>query len=312
MAALHALYSQLRPARVAITAGYHGSHSVLSLHRRLAGTQTLPLNCPTSDLGPGDVIHLETPLNPTGEAFDIASFAAKAHACGAYLLVDSTFAPPGLQDPFELGADVVWHSGTKYIGGHSDLLCGILATRNEKWMEGLRSERTVLGSVMGSMEAWLAVRSLKTLSVRVQRQSASVAHLVAWLDDLVSNESTGGEVGEMMRVVVSRVQHSSLQRKDMKWLKKQMPNGFGPVFAIWTSTEELARRLPSKLKLFQHATSLGGVESLIEWRAMSDHTVDRRLMRVSVGLEDWKDLRDDLVEGFKALRQEEGALKAKL
>lgn len=298
--------------RVAITGGYHGSHTVLSLHRRLAGTQTLPLNCPASDLGSGDVIHLETPLNPTGEAFDITLFAAKAHARGAYLLVDSTFAPPGLQDPFEFGADVVWHSGTKYIGGHSDLLCGVLASRNENWMEGLRSERTVLGSVMGSMEAWLAVRSLRTLSVRVQRQSASVGNLVAWLDNLVSNEGTGGEVGEMVRGVVARVQHSSLQRKDMRWLKKQMPNGFGPVFSIWTSTEELARRLPSKLKLFQHATSLGGVESLIEWRAMSDHTVDRRLMRVSVGLEDWEDLRDDLVEGFKALREEELALKAKL
>lgn len=298
--------------RVAITGGYHGSHTVLSLHRRLAGTQTLPLNCPASDLGPGDVIHLETPLNPTGEAFDITLFAAKAHARGAYLLVDSTFAPPGLQDPFEFGADVVWHSGTKYIGGHSDLLCGVLASRNENWMEGLRSERTVLGSVMGSMEAWLAVRSLRTLSVRVQRQSASVGNLVAWLDNLVSNEGTGGEVGEMVRGVVARVQHSSLQRKDMRWLKKQMPNGFGPVFSICTSTEELARRLPSKLKLFQHATSLGGVESLIEWRAMSDHTVDRRLMRVSVGLEDWEDLRDDLVEGFKALREEELALKAKL
>lgn len=312
MAALHALYSHLRPARVAITAGYFGSHAVLSLHRRLTGTQTLPLDCPASALGPGDVIHLETPLNPTGEAFDIASFAAKAHARGAYLLVDSTFAPPGLQDPFEFGADVVWHSGTKYIGGHSDLLCGLLASRNEKWMEGLRSERVVLGSIIGSMEAWLAVRSLRTLSVRVQCQSASVGRLVAWLDELISNEGKGGELGEVVRGVVARVQHSSLQRKDMKWLKKQMPNGFGPVFSIWMSTEELARRLPSKLKLFQHATSLGGVESLIEWRAMSDHTVDRRLMRVSVGLEGWENLRDDLVEGFKALRQEELAPKAKL
>lgn len=312
MAALHALYSYLRPTRVAIGAGYHGSHTVLSLHRRLAGTHTLPLDCPASALEQGDIIHLETPLNPTGEAFDIASFAAKAHARGAYLLVDSTFAPPGLQDPFEFGADVVWHSGTKYIGGHSDLLCGVLASRNENWIEGLRSERTVLGSVMGSMEAWLAVRSLRTLSVRVQRQSDSVGNLVAWLDNLVSNDGTGGELGEMVRGVVSRVQHSSLQRKDMRWLKKQMPNGFGPVFAIRTSKEEFARRLPSKLKLFQHATSLGGVESLIEWRAMSDHTVDRQLLRVSVGLEDWEDLRDDLVEGFKALRQEELAPRAKL
>ncbi len=304
MAALHALYTQLRPAHVAITAGYHGSHAVLSLHRRLTGTQTLPLDCPASALGPGDVIHLETPLNPTGEAANIAYFAAKAHSRGAYLLVDSTFAPPGLQDPFELGADVVWHSATKYLGGHSDLLCGVLASRNESWIERMRVERTVLGSVMGSMEAWLAARSLRTLKVRVMWQSASAEKLVAWLDEMV--RGGGDEFGETVRGVVERVQHASLQRGDMGWLKKQMPQGFGPVFAIWTRNEVLARRLPSKLKLFQHATSLGGVESLIEWRAMSDQSVDRCLMRVSVGLEEWEDLRDDLIMGFRALLTEDG------
>lgn len=109
----------------------------------------------------------------------------------------------------------------------------------------------------------------------------------------------------MVGEAVEKVQHASLQVADMEWLRDQMPNGYGPVFAITMKSESLARRLPSKLELFHHATSLGGVESLIEWRAMSDKTVDTRLLRISVGLEHWEDLRDDLMRGFKALREEE-------
>jgi len=103
------------------------------------------------------------------------------------------------------------------------------------------------------------------------------------------------------------VEHASLQESDIKdgWLLKQMPNGFGPVFAITMREADLAKRLPSKLNLFHHATSLGGVESLIEWRTMTDSTVDTRLLRVSVGIEGWKDLRDDLLQGFKALASSE-------
>lgn len=261
----------------------------------------VPLDCAEEELGPGDVIHLETPVNPTGEAFCIEKYARKAHARGAVLLVDATFGPPGLQDPFVWGADVVMHAGTKYLGGHSDLLCGVLASRREGWVEELREERTFLGSVMGSLEGWLGVRSLRTLEVRVQRQSSNCQLLVSWLNGMLD----GVEGGEMIREAVARVQHASLQVADMEWLRDQMPNGYGPVFAITMKSESLARRLPSKLELFHHATSLGGVESLIEWRAMSDKTVDTRLLRVSVGLEHWEDLRDDLMRAFKALREEE-------
>ena len=237
-------------------------------------------------------------MNPTGEAFDIRKYAEKAHSRGAVLVVDSTFGPPGLQDPFRQGADVVMHSGTKYLGGHSDLLWGVLSTRREGWGEGLRGERTFLGNVMGGLEGWLGVRSLRTLEVRVGRQSANAEKLVGWLDGEVSPPS--GEAGK----VVEGVKHASLQRGDIGWLKEQMPGGFGPVFAIMMKSEELARRFPSKLKLFHHATSLGGVESLIEWRAMTDKTVDMRLLRVSVGLEHWEDLRDDFAQAFKALVRE--------
>ena len=301
LAALHALYVFLRPRRVSIGGGYHGSHGVLALQHKLTGCEVLPLECAGAALGPGDVVHLETPVNPTGEARCVEMYAQKAHARGAFLLVDATFGPPGLQDPFRWGADVVMHSGTKYLGGHSDLLCGVLATRREGWVEGLKGERTVLGSVMGSLEGWLGLRSLRTLEVRVRRQSDNCQRLVGWIHGMVE----GGEGGEVVREAVERVQHASLQAGDMEWLREQMPNGYGPVFAITMKNEGLARRLPSKLELFQHATSLGGVESLIEWRAMSDAKVDTRLLRISVGLEHWEDLRDDLMKGFRAVKVED-------
>lgn len=257
-------------------------------------------------------------MNPTGEARCIAAYAEKAHARGAYLVVDATFGPPGLQEPFVWGADVVMHSGTKYLGGHSDLLMGVLAVgagRGE-WLGGLRAERVFLGSVMGGLEGWLGVRSLRTLELRVGRQSGSAGRVVGWLAGCLAGGGGGegeagdgvgeGEEGKVVRKVVEKVQHASLQKEDMEWLRKQMPNGFGPVFAIWMRDGGLARRLPSCLDLFAHATSLGGVESLVEWRAMTDESVDHRVLRVSVGLEDWGDLKRDLLRGFERLGEGEG------
>ena len=274
---------------------------MLGLHSKLTGCEILPLECAEEQLGPGDVVHLETPVNPTGEAFSIEKFARKAHARSAFLIVDATFGPPGLQDPFAWGADVVMHSGTKYLGGHSDMLCGVLASRKEGWVDGLKNERVYLGCVLGSLEGWLGVRSLRTLELRVQRQSGNCQHLVSWLYGMLQ----GAEGGDIVKEAVEEVHHASLQVDDMEWLKKQMPNGYGPVFAITMKDESLARRLPSKLELFHHATSLGGVESLIEWRAMSDEKIDTKLVRISVGVEHWEDLRDDLVRGFKALTEKE-------
>lgn len=300
LSALHAVYVRLNPKRVSIGGGYHGSHGVLAIHQRLCGTELLPLDCPASDLSSGDVIHLETPLNPTGEAYNIKAYAEKAHSRGAILLVDATFGPPGLQAPFEWGADIVMHSGTKYLGGHSDLLCGVLATKNEKWLAGLKDDRAFLGSVMGSMEGWLGVRSLRTLDLRVKRQSENASKLVQWLESC-RNTDREDEEAALVKAVVHSVQHASLQHEDMHWLKEQMPNGFGPVFAFLVKEEWMARKLPSLLSLFHHATSLGAVESLIEWRSMSDETVDRRVLRVSVGIEDWEDLKADLSGALLAL-----------
>ncbi|KAK7748411.1 hypothetical protein SLS62_008567 [Diatrype stigma] len=351
LASFHALLAFLNPRRVAIGEGYHGCHGVLKLMARLTGLTIVDLDCPDSVLGPGDLIHVETPLNPTGEARDLEHYAAKARRSGAYLSVDATFAPPPLLDPFRWGADVVMHSGTKYFGGHSDLLCGVLAVaprhafgggggdgegegeskgsgsgkgedKTKGWIPRLRDERLVLGSVMGSFEGWLGVRSLRTLELRVRRQSADAEKLVRWLADGVAAAAAGStsdpssppSTTSIAGRVVASVQHASLQAEASEadsWLRRQMPQGYGAVFSMLCRDEQMARRLPSKLHLFHHATSLGGVESLVEWRAMTDRSVDRRLLRVSVGVEGWEDLRDDLLQGFGALLAER-ADRAKL
>lgn len=308
LSALHALLTFLNPKAIAIGDGYHGSHGVLDLHKRLTGCKILPLDCKPEDLGEGDLICLETPVNPTGNAFSIQHYADVAHSRAAYLSVDSTFAPPPLQDPFRWGADVVMHSGTKYIGGHSDMLCGILAVKRKEWLPRMLEDRLYLGSVMGGLEGWLGVRSIRTLELRVKRQSETAMQIVDALESALSGHTVGtglsqGDV-EAVRAVVVEVKHASLQASDMSWLRKQMPNGYGPVFSIVTKTSDLARRLPSKLQLFHHATSLGGVESLIEWRTMTDSTVEKTLMRVSIGIEDSRDLLNDLLQGFRAVAEE--------
>lgn len=280
----------------------------MALVSKLTGLQKVELEDADAlaTLQPGDLIHVETPLNPTGEARDLELYAAKARELGCWLSVDATFAPPPLLEPFRWGCDVVLHSGTKYFGGHSDMLCGVLAVRPELdaekgWVNGLLEERVFLGSVMGNLEGWLGVRSLRTLAVRVERQSSNATKLVEWLAEEIKRE--GSVVGK----VVDKVQHASLQpeaREEGSWLRKQMPRGGGPVFSIVTREAEDAKRLPSKLHLFHHATSLGGVESLIEWRAISDARIAKTVLRVSIGLEGWEDLREDLLQGFQALLDE--------
>lgn len=291
LAAFHAVLVRTNPRRISLGNCYHGCHNVVKIFTRLTGLQTLPLDCPAEDLHPGDLIHLETPLNPDGTASSIRAYAEKAHSRGALLCVDSTFAPPPLQDPFALGADFVVHSATKYIGGHSDLLGGVVAARDEHQAASLRWERMYVGSVMGGLEGWLGLRSIRTLELRVLRQSDSATRLARWLAGLRARDP-------QIAAVVARVSHASLQEGEA-WLQEQMPSGFGPVFGLHTVRGEQARVLPSRLRWFHHATSLGGVESSVEWRAMTDEFVARTVVRVSIGLEAWEDLRDDLERGLR-------------
>ena len=330
LSAFHALMVLLNPKRIAIGEGYHGVHGVIGIHQKLSGLQKVDLHASDEEwdvqgLGTGDVVHVETPLNPTGEAYDLSAYARRAHARGAFLTVDATFGPPPLQDPFASGADIVMHSGTKYLGGHSDMLCGVLVVNRDDWWWQLYRERLLLGAVMGNMEGWLGLRSIRTLELRVRRQSETATELVRRLDRALTNVVDAVDAanhgtaeyintphrglekdhGQVARSTIEKVTHASLQLKynshAESWLPRQMPNGFGPVFSLWLKSPAMARAFPSKLELFHHATSLGGVESLIEWRSMTDENIDARVLRVSVGIEDVDDLWIDMMNGLQSL-----------
>lgn len=292
LAAFHALLVHTNPARLLVTGGYHGCLATARLFARSSGMQIVPFAAAPRA---GDLVHLESPLNPDGTAGDIGAAAARAHAAGAWLSVDATLAPPPLQDPFALGADFVLHSATKYIGGHSDMLAGSLSVRSAAAAARLRGERTYLGATMGNLEAWLGLRSVKTMELRVARQSANGTALARWL---------AGEravAGSLVQRTVAGVSHASLQDDPDGWIARQMPGGFGPVFSIVMRSEAMARTLPSGLVLWGHATSLGGVESLIEWRAMSDDTCPKTLLRLSTGVENVEDLKADLIQGLESV-----------
>ncbi|KAJ8581399.1 cystathionine gamma-synthase [Rhizopogon salebrosus TDB-379] len=293
LAAAFSALVHYNPKRIAISEGYMGCHSMISTYikGRFADTPLIDLD---DEFQEGDICWLESPLNPMGVSRDIKYYADKIHAVGGKLLIDSTFGPPPLQYPFKWGADCVFHSGTKYFGGHSDLLCGILIFRTEAERGELWRDRSYMGNMMGSLESWLLLRSLRTMHLRVPRQSASGTEIAQWLSKAVIPE--GQEYDGIPGGVITKVWHSSLQEIDARGFNPsvQMEGGFNACFSIMLSKLEYAEKLPHSLEYFVPATSLGGVESLVQQRKQSDPKQDPRLVRLSIGVEEVGDLKDDL------------------
>lgn len=285
LGAFNGLITYVNPKTIAFGQIYHGVHGIADIWTRNFGLKQIRLDDDYEELKKGDLVHLETPVNPYGTNLEILKYAEKAHAKGALLSVDATFAPPPLMNPFDFGADIVMHSATKFFGGHSDLLAGILLVKSQEIKNKLLFDRLVLGTNIGNLESALLVRSLRTFELRIKRQSSSAEFIIKFLAE---NKDKFPDL--------ETIYHGLLQ--DDEYIKKQMPNGQSPVFAIELVSEDKAKRLPSKLKLFDHATSLGGAESLIEWRAMSDDHISKKLLRVSIGLEDPRDLLADFVQGL--------------
>ncbi|KAG9051026.1 hypothetical protein FS837_000134 [Tulasnella sp. UAMH 9824] len=305
--ASNAAITHYNPRRVAITKGYMGVHHILEIYKRR--DPNLAIIDLDDDYQEGDLAWVESPLNPTGEARNLKHYADKIHAVGGKLVVDATFGPPPLQDPFEFGADCVFHSGTKYLGGHSDLLAGVLVVKDLDVWKQLFEDRVNLGGVMGSMEAWLLLRSLRTLHLRAPRQSQTAQQLVNWLDT-VSRVPKGEEFEGISGGTVTKVYHASLQPVNSGGpglgpngfdVSKQMPGGYSATFSIILGDVSQAKTLPFRTRLFAPATSLGGVESLMEQRALADPKEDPRLVRISIGLEEVDDLRADLRQALKAV-----------
>ncbi|TIC80818.1 aminotransferase class I/II-fold pyridoxal phosphate-dependent enzyme [Nocardioides sp. GY 10127] len=213
------------------------------------------------------LVWIESPTNPNLDVADVEAICAAAHEVGAYVVVDNTFATPLLQQPLDQGADIVVHSATKYLAGHSDALLGALVTRDEQLRGVLKGRRDLLGAVPGTLEAWLALRGMRTLHLRLERACANAAELAG---RLARHDAVG------------RVRYP----------------GWGAMVSIELGGGALAADLlPRKTRLWVHATSLGGVESTLERRrrwAGEPRTVSDALVRLSVGVEDVEDLWADL------------------
>ena len=233
------------------------------------------------------VVWLETPTNPLLNVIDIAAAAEAAHAVGALVVVDNTFATPYLQRPLELGADIVVHSTTKYLSGHSDVIGGFLATNDPTIAERLRFLQKSLGAVPGPFDCWLVLRGLKTLAVRMERHCENARRIAAWLDE---------------HEAVERVLYPGLASHPGHDIAARQMSDFGGMISFLAVSEEAAIRLVAETKIWKLAESLGGVESLIEQPARMTHAstaaapfaVPPTLVRLSVGIESADDLVSDL------------------
>ncbi len=237
-----------------------------------------------------DVLWLESPTNPLLQVCDLGTCLAAARDAGVLGVVDNTFATPLVQRPLDLGADVVVHSVTKYLSGHSDVLLGATVTRDPVVAERLRTHRRVHGAIPGPFEAWLALRGLRTVALRVQRAQDSAA-------DLARRLST--------HPAVVRVRHPSLPDHPGHALATAQMRGYGAVLTLQVrGGATAADALVDAVRLWLPATSLGGVESMLERRRRHGNepaTVPDDLLRLSVGIEDVEDLWADLERALDEL-----------
>jgi cystathionine beta-lyase/cystathionine gamma-synthase len=239
------------------------------------------------------LVLFESPINPTLRIVDIAAVAKAARAAGAISLIDSTFAPAVWQRPLEMGVDVVMHSGTKYLNGHSDHLCGAIIGKNDH-VGRVRQLSRKLGASLDPQAAYDLLRGLKTFAVRLERQSATALTLSRWLSE---------------QRAVQRVLYPGLPSHPDHELAKRQMKGFGGMVTFSVGTKEKAFRFWDRLKLIARAASLGGTETITSLPILFSHTgysaeelrragVDEGMVRMSVGLEDPDDLIADLAQAL--------------
>ena len=244
------------------------------------------------------VVYLETPANPTMKLSDIEGAATIAHEHQATLVVDNTFASPYLQRPFEWGADVVIHSLTKYLNGHSDVVGGMIVTKDEALYKKIKPVLNQFGGTMDPHQAWLVLRGVRTLPLRVERAQENAGKLARFLKN---------------HPMVTWVNYPGLPEHPQHELAKKQMDGFGAMIAFGVKGGlEAGRIMMNSVKLFTLAVSLGGVESLIEHPASMTHAsmpksgreqagILDELVRISPGCEDFEDLRDDLDQALNAI-----------
>jgi len=240
-------------------------------------------------------IFIETPTNPMMHVTDIAAAARLAKSYNLLLIVDNTFLTPYYLKPLALGADIVIHSGTKFLGGHNDTLAGFLVVADSGLSERLRFIYKTIGGCLAPFDSWLIIRGIKTLAVRMDRQQDSAMKIAQWLQG---------------HKKVKAVHYIGLPSHPDYEVSKRQGTGFGSMISFETDSEETAVRVLSKVSLIQYAESLGGVETLITYPMLQTHAdipkeereakgINERLLRLSVGLESQEDLIRDLEQAFE-------------
>jgi len=295
-AAASAVFQSLKPGEHVICS-QDAYHNVLRILREVMTAWSLKVSfVDTSDLDAvraavtrdTRLIWVESPSNPLLKIVDLAAVANIAHQAGAYAVCDSTFASPVLQRPLAFGMDIVMHSATKYLGGHSDVVGGVLVAREQGPLaERLRFLQNTGGAVPSPFDCWLLLRGTATLGVRVRAQSDTALKLAHWLE---------------RHPGVEKVLHPGLESHPQHALAKRQMSGFGAMLSFCLrGGEATALRTAGRVKLFTRATSLGGVESLIEHRASVEGPMSRtpkNLLRISTGLEHPDDLIADLEQAL--------------
>ena len=242
-------------------------------------------------------VMLESPTNPLMRLTDLVAAADIAKRAGALTIVDNTFATPIFQRPLETGADIVWHSSTKYLNGHSDMIGGIAVTSNEELATRLQFILNAAGAVPGPFDAWLCLRGTKTLGIRMKAHDANGRIIGRWLAERMGHE---------------RVIYAGLESHPQHALALRQMSGFGGMISIELGTRERVKTMLDRTRLFSLAESLGGVESLISHPATMTHAsveasrraalgITEGLVRLSVGVEDADDLLGDLEQALQGL-----------
>ena len=240
-------------------------------------------------------LYIETPSNPMMNITDLRASASIAKENGLLLIVDNTFLSPYLQNPLALGADIVLHSGSKFLSGHNDTICGFLSSASQELADRVRLIAKTTGACLAPFDCWLVLRGLKTLSVRIQRQQENAHKVAQWL---------------MMQPHVSKVYYAGLPEHPGYEINRLQARGAGSMISFRTDSVDTAHRVLEKVKLITFAESLGGTESLITYpmvqthpdvpQAMREHLgITETLLRLSVGLEHVDDIIADLAQALE-------------
>ena len=305
MAAITLLMELFRPGDHLIVEAdlYGGSIRLFDHVNKKNNYEFTHLNCAEDDIEGAiqdntKAIYIETPTNPMMNVSDIAAIAKIAKKHGLLLIVDNTFLSPYFQNPLKLGADIVVHSGTKFLGGHNDTLAGFLVTNNEEVRDRLRFLIKTTGAGLAPFDCWLILRGMKTLGIRMERSQENAIRIAEWLKT---------------QSIVQRVYYPGLPEHPGYEIMKKQARGFGSMITFQVDSKEHALQILKQVRMIKFAESLGGVETLITYPTTQTHAdvpeevrlkngITPCTLRLSTGIEDIEDLLGELSEVFASLQ----------